>query len=168
MNRDNLQVWALAAEIVGGIAVVVSLAIVAFELNQSNVQAELNTNALEISAYQSLINSIIDQNTLIASDSELATIRLKSARAPEELTPEELTRISSYYMSLIRHGDMAYFQYERGAIDQARLNSVLAILSLVLDNPIGRRRWEFAKSDFSISYVEYLENLNPKRDDDEF
>jgi hypothetical protein len=168
MDKNKLQVWALTAEIVGGIAVVVSLAVVAFELNQGNVQSELNTNALEISAYQSLINSIIDQNTLIASDSELAAIRLKTARAPEDLTPEELTRISSYYMSLIRHGDMAYFQYERGAIDQERLNSVLAILSLVLDNPIGRRRWDNAKSDFSVSYVEYLENLNPQRDEDEF
>jgi hypothetical protein len=58
MNKDKLQVWALAAEIIGGIAVVVSLGVVAFELNQSNAQAKLNTNALEISAYQSLINSI--------------------------------------------------------------------------------------------------------------
>ena len=168
MNKDKLQVWALAAEIIGGIAVVVSLAVVAFELNQSNAQAELNTNALEISAYQSLINSIIDQNTLIASDPQLAAIRLKTSTNPEDLTREEITRITSYYMSLIRHGDMAYFQYERGAIDQDRLDSVLAILSLVLDNPVGRIRWENAKPDFSNSYVEYLENLSPQPDEDEF
>ena len=88
MNKDKLQVWALAAEIIGGIAVVVSLAVVAFELNQSNAQAELNTNALEISAYQSLINSIIDQNTLIASDPQLAAIRMKTSTNPEDLTRE--------------------------------------------------------------------------------
>jgi hypothetical protein len=168
MNKDRLQVSALAAEIIGGIAVVVSLGVVAFEINQSNSQAKLNTNALEISAYQSLINSIIDQNTLIASDSDLAAIRLKTTSSPQELTRSEITRINSYYMSLIRHGDMAYFQYERGAIDQERLDSVLAILSLVLDNPVGRTRWEYAKPDFSNSYVQYLEDLNPQPDEDEF
>lgn len=168
MNRDKLQVWALAAEIIGGIAVVVSLGVVAFELNQSNVQAELNTNALEISAYQNLINSIIDQNNLIASDSELAAIRVKSSSNPDELTREELARLNSFYMSLIRHGDMAYFQYERGAIEQDRLNSVLAILSLVLNSPVGRARWENAKRNFSNSYVEYLETLNPQPDEDDF
>lgn len=50
MNENNLKIWALGAEIVGGIAVILSLGVVAYELNQSNVQAELNTNALEISA----------------------------------------------------------------------------------------------------------------------
>ena len=168
MDKDRLQVWALGAEIIGGIAVILSLGVVAYELNQSNLQAELNTNALEISAYQSLINSIIDQNSLIASDTELAAIRLKSASNPEELTPEERTRINSYYMSLIRHGDMAYFQYERGAIDQQRLDSVLTILSLVLNNPVGRNRWENAKANFSEDYVEYLEILSPQPDGDEF
>ncbi len=168
MDKEKLQVWALAAEIIGGIAVVFSLGVVGYELNQSNAQAELNTNALEISAYQSLINSIIDQNTIIATDPGLATIRIKSATNPDEMTQDELTRINSYYMSLIRHGDMAFFQYERGAIDQERLDSVLAILSLVMANPIGRIRWDNAKQDFSDSYVQYLENLNPQPDDDEF
>lgn len=168
MDKDKLQVWALGAEIIGGLAVVLSLGVVAYELNQSNFQAELNTRALEISAYQSLINSIIDKNTLIASDPELVTIRLKSSSNPDDLTPEERTRINSYYMSLIRHGDMAYFQYERGAIDQQRLDSVLSILSLVLSNPVGQNRWENAKPNFSRDYVEYLDALNPQLDNDNF
>ena len=162
MNKNKLQVWALAAEIIGGIAVVISLGVVAFELNQSNDQAELNTNALEISAYQNLINSIININTLIATDSELAAIRLKTSTNPEALTSVEITRINAYYMNLIRYGDMAYFKYERGAIGQERLDSALAILALVLKSPIGRIRWERAKADFSSSYVEYLESLYPQ------
>lgn len=166
MDKDKLQILALGAEIVGGVAVILSLGVVAYELNQSNVQAQLNTNALEISAYQSLINSIIDQNSLIASDPELAAIRLKSSSNPEELSPEERTRINSYFMSLIRHGDMAYFQYERGAIDQQRLDSVLTILSLVLSNPVGRIRWENAKPNFSKDYVQYLDALSPQPDED--
>jgi hypothetical protein len=43
---------------------------------------------------------------------------------------------------------MAYLQYEKGALDQDRLNSVLAILCLVLSSPIGPIRWENAKRNF--------------------
>ncbi|PCJ27935.1 MAG: hypothetical protein COA96_01875 [SAR86 cluster bacterium] len=63
---------------------------------------------------------------------------------------------------------MAYFQFERGAIDKQRLDSVLTILSLVLENPVGRMRWENAKPNFSSKYVEYLEALSPQPDSDDF
>ena len=71
MNSEKLQKWALIAEVIGGLAVVITLGIVAFELNQSTKQQELNTSALEITAYQELINSIIDINTLVITVPEL-------------------------------------------------------------------------------------------------
>lgn len=107
---------------------VVSLAIVAYELNQSTKEARLSTNALEISAYQSLIDSIIDLNNLIATDTDLAELRLKSSVSPEDISVVELLKINSFYINVIRHGDMAYFQYERGAIKKERLDSVLRIV----------------------------------------
>jgi len=126
--NEKLQRWALTAEIVGGLTVVVSLAIVAYELNQSTKEARLSTNALEISAYQSLIDSIIDLNNLIATDTDLAELRLKSSVSPEDISVVELLKINSFYINVIRHGDMAYFQYERGAIKKERLDSVLRIV----------------------------------------
>ena len=42
--------WALIAEILGAVAVVVSLGFVGYQLQQSNEQAALNTRALELAA----------------------------------------------------------------------------------------------------------------------
>ena len=57
---------------------------------------------------------------------------------------------------------MAYFQYERGAINQERLNSVLAILTSRLDNPIVNYQWESFKKQnvFSAAYTDYVDDLS--------
>lgn len=161
MSSESLQKWALIAEIIGGVAVVVTLAAVAYELRQSTDQSVLNTSALEIATYQDLTNSISDLNALIIESPELADIFIRSEKDRESLTENELMRFNTYIINLFRHGDMAYFQYERGAISQDRLNSVLAILTSRLSNPVVNYQWESFKrqSIFSTTYTEYVDDL---------
>jgi len=161
MSNENLQRWALVAEIVGGLAVVASLVAVAYELRQSTDQSALNTSALEIATYQDLTNNISDLNAIVIESPELADIFIRSVKDGDSLTENELMRFNTYIINLFRHGDMAYFQYERGAINQERLNSVLAILTSRLNNPIVRYQWESFKGQdvFSTAYTEYVDNL---------
>ncbi len=162
MKNDSLQSWALGAEIVGGLAVVITLGIVAFELNQSTRQAELNTSALEISAYQNLIESIIGLNSLIVTDTNLARIDVQVRENPDDLTTEDIRQIDSLYINIIRHGDLAFFQYERGAINENQLRSALGILiGNLINNPIALRRWDLVieTGAINMSYVEYVEKI---------
>ena len=160
MKKDKLQVWALCAEIIGGIAVVVSLGIVAFELRQSTNQAKLNTNALEITAYQSLITSIVDFNSQITTEPDLADIQLSSQKDPSSLSPQERHRLDAFYRGIIRHGDMAYFQYQRGAIDIERLNSALSPVRVnIALYPIAREEWNRIKYAYDKDFVEHLDRL---------
>ena len=55
IEQWNLRKWALIAEILSAVAIVVSLGFVGYQLQQSNEQAALNTRALELAAYQQLI-----------------------------------------------------------------------------------------------------------------
>ncbi len=67
----KLQKWALLAEILGGIAVVVSLIFVGYQVQQSNEQAALNTSALRLAAYQQLIEGISEFNIQTLQNAEL-------------------------------------------------------------------------------------------------
>ncbi len=125
MPSTNLERWALIAEIVGGIAIVVSLGVVAFEINRGTEQTALNTSALEIASYQDLITNISNLNEMAISSPLLLNAIPKSLTNPEDLTETEMIAVSIYYMSLFRHGDMAYFQYQRGAINRERLDSAM-------------------------------------------
>ena len=62
MNNERLAKGALIAEIVGGIAVVISLVILIFEIRQNTQESQQNTQAIEISVYNDLIDNIMGIN----------------------------------------------------------------------------------------------------------
>ena len=54
----KLERWALIAEIVGGVAIVLSLIFVGLQVRQSAEQTALNTDAIRADAIQSLVGQI--------------------------------------------------------------------------------------------------------------
>ena len=159
MASDNLQKWALIAEIVGGAAIVVSLGVVAFQLSQSTDQEALNTSALEIASYQDLIANITHLNETVLSNPAVSAAIARAIEEPDMLSETERRMAFIYAMSLFRHGDMAYFQYERGAIDEARLNSALMILTTRLNAPFFKASWDSEKGLFVAPYVQYVDEM---------
>ena len=149
--------WKNLFESVGIVAIVASLVFVGIETRNSTRQAVLNTQALEIAAYQDLMDNIADMNAIIVQDPGLAALMYKATRTTEALTDLEQYRYTRALFMRFRHGDMAYFQYERGAIDEARLRSALQILSL--DNPNVRDFWESRQLNFVESYRNYINRL---------
>jgi len=158
MNPGKLQEWALAAEIVGALAVVISLGVVAYQLDQSNEQQELNTNALEISAYQDLVRSFSDLQSYIVQDGEFSEIFVASRSGASDLSESELTRVFSYFGTVIRHGDMAFFQYKRGTISKEQLDSMLNyVLGSINVHPVASELWTRLSADaLSPDYVAYI------------
>jgi hypothetical protein len=149
--------WKTLFESVGLVAIVASLVFVGIETRNSTQQAVLNTRALEIAAYQDLMDNIADLNALIVLDPEIAALSYKANRTQEVLTDLEQYRYTRVLFMRFRHGDMAYFQYERGTIDEARLQSALQILSL--DSPAVWTFWEGAQHNFVESYRNHINRL---------
>lgn len=58
-------------ESIGLIAVIASLIFVGIETRNGAIQAELNTEALEMTAYQQMIDSINDMNALAIENPQL-------------------------------------------------------------------------------------------------
>lgn len=159
MSSNKLEKWALLAEIIGGIAIVISLGVVAFELNQGTKQAVLNTSALEIASYQDLIDSISNLNEIALNNPELGAAIQKSLTNPDDLSKGELRQTRFYFMTLFRHGDMAYFQYQRGAINHERLDSVLSIVTARLRSKSVLKLWNERKYVFVSDYRAYIDDV---------
>lgn len=151
MKREQ---WKDLMEGIGFAAIVASLIFVGLETRHSAIQAELNTRALQIAAYQDLIDNISEMNILTIENPEAAALMYKAFKTSEELTELEKFRLSRAFFLRLRHGDMAYFQFERGAIDESRLRSVLAPLNLG-DSRI-QAFWEDSQQNFADGYREYI------------
>ena len=139
-------------EIVSVVAVVLSLVFVGFEIRNSSEQVAQNTDTMQISAYQDLIGRIVEINAIGIEEGET----IESLVAIENPTFEETEKLHSYLWILFRHGDMAYFQYERGAIDKERLRSVNAPLRARLQYPKVVARWDEVEQAFVPQYRGYV------------
>jgi hypothetical protein len=154
MTREK---WKDILEGVGFVAIIASLIFVGIETRNSTKQAVLTTQALEMSAYQELIDNILDMNMLIIQDPEVAALMEKAWDNSEQLTDLERFRFSRAAFQRLRHGDMAYFQYERGAIDEERLRSVLRVMNL--SDPRMQEFWSRAQDNFVPAYRNYINQL---------
>ncbi len=123
----KLQKWALIAEILGAVAVVVSLGFVGYQLQQSNEQAALNTRVLELAAYQQLIVGISEFNLTTIQSPDLRVVREK-LESGAELSADEASILNAFLYLAYRHGDLAYLQYQQRMIDEERLRSGLGLL----------------------------------------
>jgi hypothetical protein len=154
MTRENIKDW---LEGIGYAAIIASLMFVGIETRNSTKQAALTTQALEIAAYQELMDNIAEMNMLAVQDAEVSAFLYKAFQTTDELTEEEEFRVGRRIYLNLRHGDMAYFLYERGAIDENRLQSSLKVVNL--GNARIQAFWEKNQGNFVESYRNYINTM---------
>lgn len=138
-KSEQLQRWALVAEIVGGMAVLVTLLILIVEVRG-------NTNALR--AQELGVINQQNQAVLLAyiENSDVYTMALTD---PKSLSIEEnmkLTSLTSLRLNILqRH----YLALESGIINRQDWESRLVSVPIYLGSDYGRVLWENVKGDFA-------------------
>lgn len=144
---------------VSAIGVIIGLGFVGWELHQSTEQAELNTRAIEVAAYQDLIGQISNLNAFQIEDGDFAHVQSRFFAGDTTLTASELGQMRGFLWSLFRHGDMAFYQFERGLLDRERLESALSPLSSRPNRPLMRAEWESRRGSFAPAYQTFVDSL---------
>lgn len=149
----------LIAEIAAAIAVVLSLVFVGLQVRESALQTELNTAAIEVSAYQDLMTQIAEYNRLAIEDPDVARIQTLETVPLGSLSAVEERRHVGVAFLLIRHGDLAYLQFERGMLDADRLHSAMAPLRQALRSCYAREVWALNRQNFVPGYRAYVDEV---------
>ena len=156
---DRTRKYKPLLELASASAVVISLVFVGIEVRQGSAETALNTRATQVSAYQDLITQISEMNLLAITDPEWGILQTQIGRAPESVTDEvERMKYDMYFFLLLRHGDMAYYQFQNGMMNEERLRSAMGPVRQ-LRSPLGREFWESNRAIFVPSYREYVDSL---------
>ena len=110
MNRQKLQDFALVAEIVAGISIIITLAFLAFQMRS-------NTDAIRAQTYTDLMTQINDWRTLTVSDESLSVLQDKRRSGGwAALSSIEERRI--WYREIVLWGvyESAFYAKERGIL----------------------------------------------------
>lgn len=157
MDRsDRTRLW---IEVISALGVIATLGFVAWELRQNTNEATLNRRAVEVAAYQDLISQITDQNRVAIENDDFADVQMRFYADRGTLTPRELNQMNSYLWMLFRHGDMAFYEYDRGVLSRDRLESALAPLISRFEADWMHEAWERRRGSFTSAYQRFIDSV---------
>ncbi len=144
----KLKKWALIAEIVGAIAIVVSLLFVGLQIQQSTEETALNTKAIQASVRQSILHEDI-QGLYLYLDHPFLNKRIG-------IEPEEVVQIKAQILAFIRMREILWLQYRDGLLDEETWFSYRQPLTnVVFQSQFGRYVWSV--SGFSPAFRAYID-----------
>lgn len=147
MNWDAISA---ISEIIGAVAVVVSLIYVAVQIRQ-------NTKAIRGSTLDAIT---AHQQAELRWSGELATEFRKAIEAPETLSFEERWQLSEWMTAAMTARQNEFHQYQQGLLDDEVWSSIESIIKLVLGNAFARTWWhEAGRPNLSRSFVVTVERI---------
>ena len=150
----NISELANYADVVGGIAVLISLIYVAIQIRQ-------NTKMAQTSNYADLSFKVSEFNNLIASDSELADIYNRGIERFDNLSAVEKTRFNFAISRLMQAIQAMFHLRRRGYIDSELAQTNFDSIAVFLTAPgieewwsANRKWWECGFRDFMDGMIE--------------
>ena len=151
MRKFTLQDWAAIAEVIGTVAIVVSLVFVVHGLNQ-------NTKTLQISNLNEIYNRTDSTNGDIAASPELASLYVEKVFGVKGLRVEE-AQFAVTMRRELNQWEQFYLWHRDGVIDDADWEEWDAYFAEYLSGNFPKEWWNGIKkyyySDFS-SHVDHI------------
>lgn len=130
MSKLSLTEWAEIAEVVGAIAVVISLIYVGIQVSE-------NTDEIRASNRQQLVGRAHVATNNIATTPELAGSFAKVA-AGEEMTPTESVQYRFFVRSMLYDVQEAYLLYREARLDQGYWDTRAALFAAYMQQKRAR------------------------------
>jgi len=147
----SLEEWGAIAEIVGALAVVITLAYIAIQVRSTTEQ---NRATME----QAIADRLTD-NMMIASSSDIGSIIHRGQADFSELDEAEKSRFAFYYSSWFRSLEQAHRQHLRGFLDAEVWSGYEAYLRMSLDSASVRRYWQAREKVYNKNFQGLVRKL---------
>lgn len=147
----SLDAWAAIAEIIGALAVVITLAYLAVQIRQ-NSSAIRSSNATTI--------HINTQNLAQAPmmDRELGDIILRAINGVEELSPSEKLAANAWFYQFLKSAELAHQSFLNGELDQEYWEATMSFYRSYIQSPGFGVYWAERKNAFTPGFQASVEN----------
>jgi hypothetical protein len=151
-SRESLELAALAAEVIGAVAVLITLAFLA-------VQIADNNKLLESQAYFNFLEVAHHPIAMPVQDPEFNTLLQKCTQTPHETTVDEWERCSSFYFIMYNSWEYTYYQDGNDALPKGLHVGADAYFRGFLSKPGYRRFWPEYREAYGEPFRSYVEEL---------
>ena len=147
----TLNEYALIAEIIGAIAVVISLIYVGLSVNQ-------NTNAILVANHQALVALDQDTNGWLR-DPEFAEIFEHAANDISQLSPAQARQYFTFIADKFNAWEFAFITYESGMMEDNIWKGWDRYYRSLIDDKPNLGYWETGKSGYSPAFISYVDSV---------
>ena len=116
MQSEKLREWALIAEIISAIAVVLSLIFLAFQIRDGTQQTALNTQAVQATALQQHFQQHTSLILVQLTNPDLDATLTKGQEGLGTLTSDEISNFFPYATAELRNHFVAYELMQSGLL----------------------------------------------------
>jgi len=147
MTLDQL---ASIGEIIGALAVVISLVYLA-------IQIRSNTEAERTSTYQSIVSDFGAMNNTMASTPELSHLFVQAMENYHQLSSDQKARISQIFFQCFRFFENMFYQNKKGYLDEEVWIGWKRLMLTYYSRPGFQTWWEHRREVYSEPFAVFLE-----------
>jgi hypothetical protein len=146
----NWEAIGAVGEIVGAIAVVVTVGYLAVQIRQ-------NTRSVRDSAFQEVIHSIAEITTLLGTNPQSASLLRRATRSPDDLSEDEWLQFANLAYSMMNTYQIHHWLHERGLLDDSVWTPTVNNLRTHMSLPGFQAWWKRNPIALRTSFAEYVE-----------
>jgi hypothetical protein len=147
----SLNDLANLGQVIGAIAVVISLIYVAYQIRQ-------NTNVVRSATAQAVHEHFANWYQLVAADAELAELATKGLRDYGSLLEQERVRFISAFMAFLSYSQNAFLKWREGLLTPALWLGWEQVRMNLFGAPGGKAFWKDRSYLFGEEFRRYIEN----------
>jgi len=156
----TLEDWAAIAEIVGALAVVLTLVYLAVQVKHSKKALDANTKAIRGQVISDVTRNVQDHMMMIVQGQDLITT-VKIMATEEELDPDNALLLDMLLTAVFVARQNEYFQWKQGLLEDSVFRSLHHITFTILGTPSGRFWWQHEGSKLvAPEFVKFVEQLD--------
>jgi hypothetical protein len=156
----NWEAFGAIAEMIGGIAVLVTLVYLALQVRQNSVLLEQNTKTARQSILRNQTDRYIANCHFIAGDSGICGIYQRAMKDPSSVTREEWWRFGTYMYGMFKDYEEMFLFASEDQDSAHRWADAQRHIVFYL-SPAGGRKWwrSNAKELFAVTFIEFVDDL---------
>ena len=159
----SLGDWAAIAEIIGALAIVITLVYLAVQVRHSKEAFDANTKAIRGQAISDVTRNVQEHVHMLVQGQDMVTALQKLA-TDDSLDPHNAMLMDFLLTAMFVARQNEYFQWKQGLLNESVFRSLYHTIFSVLETQGGQHWWQHeGRRLVAPEFVEYVDEMYRKR-----
>jgi hypothetical protein len=154
----SLSDLAALGSLVSGVAVLISLALLYFQLRQLTAQVRQADKYQQTLVKQARTSRVMDVNARLA-DADFSAVYLRIMANVDDLTLADWSRFNAHARAIFQNGEDTFSQHRRELLHPDDYDGFVLALSWTFRSPALRVAWMAHRGSFPATYVAFVDRI---------